>query len=299
MRIAVLLTGQARYLQQSGFWHREKVFPKTFQNIKVDYYVYLWDDGSDDLADRIVSAYDPVKFEIGDYNEAFHNHRHQIKQANIGATDWNFTNDYMKHVMCYEGDQYDSFSYNFPGMYLASARGARMAGSLSEYDIVIKSRTDNMLNNMQERQWIQLLSNMNKNPVFSDTLFTPWMRIRQGLPFFGDLCFVGKPNLMYNFLHNIDNQMIRMATADKHLLSDFLIDPEIPFAHWLWSRCSLYSKTDWLAISVVWPVPFGSALLRQDVQLYDRNYAFIEGTYNTEEQRRHEELSHQIGLVDK
>ena len=77
MRIAVLITGQARHIQQSGFWNREKVFPKSFDNIKVDYYVYLWDDGSDDLADRIVKAYDPVKFEIGDYNEAFHHHRHQ------------------------------------------------------------------------------------------------------------------------------------------------------------------------------------------------------------------------------
>ena len=53
------------------------------------------------------------------------------------------------------------------------------------------------------------------------------------------------------------------TSADKHLLSDYLIDPEIPFAHWLWSRLSMYSRTDWLAISVVWPVPFGSCLLRR------------------------------------
>ena len=299
MRIAVLFTGQARYLSQSSFWYREKTFLDQYKNLDVDYYAYIWDDGSDNLDDRIKQAYDPVKMEIGDYNEAFHSHRHEIKIANENCTDWNFTNEYMQHIMCYKGDEFDQFAYNFPGMYLASARGSRMAGPLSEYDVVIKTRTDNMFNNMQERHWLQLFNNMNRNPAFSDTIFTPWMRIRQGLPFFGDLCFIGKPDLMYNFLHQIDDQMLRMSTTDKHLLSDFLVDPEIPFAHWLWSRCSLYSKTDWLAISVVWPVPFGSALLRSNVPLYDKDYNWIVGSYNLEEKRRHDQLSHQIGGNDK
>jgi len=294
MKIAVLFTGQPRYLEQSGFWWREKTFPRSFQNIEVDYYCYFWDDGSDNLDDRIINAYQPVEYGIGDYNKSFHNHRHKIRLANENATDWHITNDYMKHIMCYQGDSFDNFAYNFPGMYLASAEGARLFGELSQYDIVIKTRSDNMLNNMQERQWMQLFSNMHRNAVFKDVLFTPWMRIRHGLPFMGDLCFIGKPNLMHSFLKNIDHQMVKLATVDKHLLSDFLIDPEIPFAHWLWSRCSLYSKTDWLSISVVWPVPFSSALLRQDIPLYDKDYQFIEQTYNDEEQRRHDALSHSI-----
>ena len=120
MRIAVLITGQARHIQQSGFWNREKVFPKSFDNIKVDYYVYLWDDGSDDLADRIVKAYDPVKFEIGDYNEAFHHHRHQIKKANTDAKDWNLTTSNTQHHMCFLGENYDKYAYNFLVIYLAS-----------------------------------------------------------------------------------------------------------------------------------------------------------------------------------
>tara|TARA_B110000503_G_scaffold2966_1_gene3985 strand:+ start:1022 stop:1891 length:870 start_codon:yes stop_codon:yes gene_type:complete len=286
MRIAVLITGQARYLQQTGFWNREKVFPKTFGNMTVDYYVYLWDDGSDNLADRIVKAYDPVKFEIGNYNEVFHNHRHQIKQANTDATDWDLTTTNTQHLMCYRGDNYEKYAYNFPGMYLASARGARMAGPLSDYDIVIKTRSDNIFNNMHERQWIQLFSNMYKNPVFSDNIFTPWMRVKNGLPFFGDFCFIGKPHLMHNFLKNMDNELIQLATVDKHLLSDFLVNPDIPFEHWLWSRCGVYSKTDWLSISVVWPTPFGCTLLRQDIELYDKDYAHIEKLFQEEQHRR-------------
>ena len=286
MRIAVLITGQARHLQQSGFWNREKVFPKTFNNLKVDYYVYLWDDGSDDLADRIVKAYDPVKFEIGDYNEAFHSHRHQVKQANADATDWGLTSENIQHLVCYQGENYDNYAYNFPGMYLASARGARMAGPLSEYDIVIKTRTDNIFNNIPERQWIQLFNNMYKNSVFSDNIFTPWLKIKNGLPFFGDFCFIGKPDLMHNFLKNMDNELIKLSSTDKHLLSDFLVNPEIPFEHWLWSRYSVYSKTDWLSISVVWPTAFGCTLLRKDVELYDKDYNYIEKIFHEEQHRR-------------
>ena len=192
MRIAVLITGQARHIQQSGFWNREKVFPKSFDNIKVDYYVYLWDDGSDDLADRIVKAYDPVKFEIGDYNEAFHHHRHQIKKANTDAKDWNLTTSNTQHLMCYRGENYDKYAYNFPGMYLASARGARMAGPLSDYDIVIKTRSDNIFNNIPERQWLQLFNNMYRNPVFNDNIFTPWLKIQKWVTVFRRFLFYWK-----------------------------------------------------------------------------------------------------------
>ena len=84
MRVAILFTGQARYLDQSSFWYREKTFHKQFQNLDIDYYAYIWDDGSDNLDDKIIKAYDPVKFEIGDYNVAFHSHRHQIKVTGLG-----------------------------------------------------------------------------------------------------------------------------------------------------------------------------------------------------------------------
>jgi len=286
MRIAVLITGQARHLQQSGFWNREKVFPKTFSNIKVDYYVYLWDDGSDDLADRIVRAYDPVKFEIANYDDAFHHHRHQIKQANTDATDWHLVTTDAQHLMCYRGDQYDKHGYNFPGMYLASARGARMAGPLSDYDIVIKTRSDNIFNVIPERQWLQLFSNMYRNSVFNDNIFAPWLKIKNGLPFFGDFCFIGKPHLMHNFLKNMDNELIKLSSTDKHLLSDFLVNSEIPFEHWLWSRFSVYSKTDWLSIGVVWPTAFGCTLLRDNVVLYDKDYKYIEKMFHEEQHRR-------------
>ena len=93
----------------------------------------------------------------------------------------------------------------------------------------------------------------------------------------------------------MDKNLVKLATHDKHLLSDFTIDPEIPFAHWLWSRLSIYSRTDWLALSVVWPVPFGQCLIRTDESLNDKNFQWIDETYNKAEADRHATLFHKVG----
>ena len=100
---------------------------------------------------------------------------------------------------------------------------------------------------------------------------------------------------MLKFLKNMDESLVKVATHDKHLLSDFMIDPEIPFAHWLWSRLSMFSRTDWLAISVVWPVPFGTCLLRNDDPVLDKNYQYLEEVYNTHEEKKHQMLFHKVG----
>ena len=301
MRIAVLMGGQARYLKQSAEWWNNRIFPDEFKRLKVDYFFNLWEENQpEDLADQIKKLFPKAKaVELSSYNTAFHYNRHVIKTENRNANDWNLVSEYCKHLICYYGDHLDDFAYNFPGMYLSSSNVARTFEPFKdEYDIVIKTRTDNFLNPMTEQHWLNLTNNMYRNPVFKDCIFTPWLRVRNGLPFMGDLCFLGKTHLMQNFLINIDEQYRKLATTDKHMLSDFLVDPEIPIAHWLWSRFSMYSRTDWLAVSVVWPVPFSSALLRQDVTVHDKDYQYIERTYNQEEQRRHEALAHTIGKQD-
>jgi hypothetical protein len=302
MRIAILMGGQARYIKQSAEWWNNRIFPKEFRGLTVDYFFNLWEeDQPEDLVDQIHSLWPTAKaVELSSYNTAFHHNRHLIKTANREANDWHLVNDYCKHLICYYGDEIDQFAYNFPGMYLSSAKVAKTFEPFKDkYDVVIKTRTDCFLNPMAENHWLNITHNMLRNPVFSDCIFTPWLRIRNGLPFMGDLCFIGKPKLMQKFLINIDEQYRTVCTDDKHLLSDFLVDPEIPMAHWLWSRLSIYSKTDWLALSVVWPTPFNSALLRHDTTVYDKDFQWIEKSYNQEEQRRHDELAHEIGKSQK
>ena len=70
------------------------------------------------------------------------------------------------------------YTYNFPGMFLGTAKVAETFDPYyKNYDIVIKTRTDCVLNPMAEHHWQNLFTNMLRNPVFGDTIFTPWLRI--------------------------------------------------------------------------------------------------------------------------
>ena len=290
------MSGQARYLEQSADWWTKRVYPNHHERMHVDYYFHLWDDGTDNLDDRIKNLYNTDVVEISDYASTLEDHIGKIKHGNTNANDWHLVPEYVQHTVCYKADHVSDYMYNFPGMYLASAKIAKTFEPYHKnYDIAIKTRTDCVLNPMAEQHWQNLFGNMLNQKAFSDTIFTPWLRIRNGMPFFGDLAFVGRSKLMYKFLENMDKNLVKIATDDKHLMSDFLIDPEIPFAHWLWSRLSIYSRTDWLAISVVWPVPFGTCLFRREEEVLDKSYQYLEQTYNEEEARRHEKLFHSVG----
>tara|TARA_B110000046_G_scaffold3077_2_gene3321 strand:+ start:7247 stop:8152 length:906 start_codon:yes stop_codon:yes gene_type:complete len=297
MRIAVLMSGQARYMEQSAYWWRERTFPDWQERMHVDYFLDIWDDGTPNLDQKIKDLYNPVYLRIRDYETVVTNHIAKVKDGNEKHnTDWHLLADYVKHTVCYEGAEMSQHTYNFPGMYLASAGVAEIFEPYAdEYDIAIKTRTDCVLNPMADHHWQKMLGNMLRQKAFNDTIFTPWLRIRNGMPFFGDLCFLGRSKLMLNFIKDMDKNLVKLATHDKHLLSDFTIDPEIPFAHWLWSRLSIYSRTDWLALSVVWPVPFGQCLIRTDESLNDKNFQWIDETYNKAEADRHTTLFHKVG----
>ena len=84
MRIAILMGGQARYIKQSAEWWNNRIFPKEFKGLEVDYFFNLWEeDQPEDLVDQIHSLWPTAKaVELSSYNTAFHHNRHLIKTAN-------------------------------------------------------------------------------------------------------------------------------------------------------------------------------------------------------------------------
>ena len=290
------MSGQARHIDRSAeFWTR-RIFPPQLQRTNVDYFLHLWDNGDPNLQQHAKNIYNAKVVDVSNYDEVVTKHIENVKNGNNEATDWWLAPDYVQHTLCYKTENMSQYTYNFPGMFLATAKVAETFDPYyKNYDIVIKTRTDCVLNPMAEHHWQNLFGNMLRNPVFGDTIFTPWLRIRNGLPFFGDLAFVGRSKLMQNFMKDMDKSLVKVSTHDKHLLSDYMIDPEIPFPHWLWSRLSMYSRTDWLAISVVWPVPFGTCLLRSDEYVLDKNFQYLEKAYNEHEASKHKYVAHTIG----
>ena len=295
------MSGQQRFIERGSEWWRQRAFPDFHNDIQVDYFLHLWDDGTDlqSQYDKIWQAYGPSckHVTISKYEDIVEDHISQIKHTNEElrktkfGPNWHIVPEYVQHTVCYYGGEISQYTYNFPGMYLATAKMAEsFEPFVNDYDIAIKTRTDCIFNSMAEHHWKNLFGNMLKQPAFKDIIFTPWLRVRNGLPFFGDLCFIGKPNLMQNFMKDMDKHLVKLATHDKHLLSDFIIDPEIPFAHWLWSRLSMYSKTSWLALSVVWPTPFKDCLLRNDDPIIDKDFNYLNELYTTHESEKHKQL---------
>ena len=290
MKIAVLLSGQPRYLEQGSWWFKNRVFPDSYEQLKVDYFCHFWKEPERQLWKEIDDNFKPVKFHVAEYDDVLYNFRERVRTANMGAKDWHLVPPYVHENIAFKEDYVTKYGFNFHGMFLSASHIAKMCGDLSDYDIVIKTRSDAVFNPMAERDWVGLFNNMLRNPVFNDNIFAPWLRIKHGAPFFGDLAFVGRPKLMYDFLRNIDEHMFKILTTDKHLFSELLVNNYGPIAHWMWSRLSLYSQTDWLSIGVVWPVPFDVSLIRNNEPMHELTYANLRDKYAEEEARRHSEL---------
>ena len=49
MKIAILLHGQPRYLEEGAWWFKNRVFPEHLNQLDVDYYCCFWHDDSTNL----------------------------------------------------------------------------------------------------------------------------------------------------------------------------------------------------------------------------------------------------------
>ena len=80
MRVAVVLTGQPRYLEQSAWWWKNKVFPSSFQNLQVDYFCYFWNDNYPDLKNQCEQLFNPVRFHSSNYSSVVENFISKVKE---------------------------------------------------------------------------------------------------------------------------------------------------------------------------------------------------------------------------
>jgi hypothetical protein len=286
MRVAVVLTGQPRYLEQSAWWWKNKIFPPHFTNINADYFMHIWDDKTGSLDKKITETFNPKKYIIGDYNVGFHSLRHEIKTANTDATDWEYVTPWFKECVCFNPDTFDHYQYNTPGMFLSAAESINLIEDIENYDIIIKTRTDCVIRPGAESDWLTSFKNILSWPAMSNSIFVDWMHINSGLPFIGDLVFIAKATIMKRYLENLRSNLIKLATVDKILLNDFNYVKEIPETHWLWTRLSIYSKTNWDNFNLVSPSPFATALIRHDENITNKDFTYLQARYNEEERRR-------------
>lgn len=291
-KIAVVLCGQARLLEEGAWWFKNRVFPES-DELQVDYYCYFWGDNEVDLPKRIVNTFNPVKYVIGDYNKSFHAHRHAVRMYNINETNWENIPRVIQETVCYRPDEFNDWDYNFPGMYLSSAEAFRMVGkeTLDKYDMIIRTRSDICLEPIDNFFWKKMIDGLEDN-----TIHCSWIDINSGVVFVGDLAFFGKPDIMYKHFSELDSNLVKMATVDKYVFNEYnLIEPvndNLPLGHIIWTRPSLYTKTNWRRL--FWHSRMGhglkTALHRRShtiEELEKLSYFDLENIYKEEDKQKH------------
>lgn len=262
MRIAILISGQPRFLYEGSGWFKHKVFPES-KNIKVDYYCHFWDNGDPNLENIVNETFSPVKYKIENYDNTIRQFIDKVQTENKKLNDWNNVPDSNRFLQLFDQHEISPYAYNFWGQYLGASKLTELVGNLSgSYDIVIKTRSDAIFNNMSESLWLKCLSNIHRNPWLKDKMFSQWLYVNKGIPYIGDFAFIARPEVYYNFSKDIEQHCFKLATSDKALWKELEVANFEHPPHWIWSKLSMYSRSDWLSFGVVWPNPFNVVLVR-------------------------------------
>ena len=281
MRIAVLITGQPRYLEEGAWWFKNRVFPES-SGVDVDYYGYFWDDGDPNLENRIQQTYGPIQYQIGNYDNAIDQFINSVQERNNKIDDWHNIPEKYKHSFLFgvEKQYISDYSKQIWGQYLCSDRIANMCSELNDYDVIIRTRSDVAFNNMPFKFWHESFANMYRNPIFNDKMFAPWLYVDSGMPLFADFAFISKPKVWHNFNKNIEENCIRLATENKALWYELGISDFYHVPHWIWNKLAMYSGTSMLSYSVVWPMPFDCKLFRYNENVQNINFDHINNQFS-------------------
>lgn len=276
MKIAIVITGQPRQLEQGAHWFKNYVFPKGC-GLEVDYFCYFWDDGTSDLRSRIENTYNPVRYHVQEYEKNINNFISHVQARNNELNDWKHVPEKFRnlHLFDVDNNHISNYSKNIWGQFFCSYKANKMLGSLDNYDIVIRTRSDVAFNNMDIAHWRSAFSNIYRNPIFDDKMFVPWLYIERGIPLFSDFAFISKPKVWHQFNSNLEEACFAIATDHKQLWYELEVSEFKHHPHWIWNKMAMHSRTNMLSFSVTWPMPFDCKLIRYPEKLEDLNFDYI------------------------
>lgn len=264
MRIAVLISGQPRFLHEGATWFKNKLFLKEY-SFDVDYYCHFWDNGDPNLEHLVKETFNPVKYKIDNYDDIINKFIIDVKHRNseLPESEWNYvSND--RQFFIFNTNEVATYNRNFWGQYISCQYITDLTGDLTgQYDIIIKTRSDAIITPMSEGLWRKTFENLVRNPHFDDKMFATYMYAQSGVPMIGDFCFISKPTPWYNFSKNARENCFKLATEDKVLWKELDYNNMPGEPHWVWAKISKYSSTNWLSFAVVWPIPFAVTLVRR------------------------------------
>jgi hypothetical protein len=275
MKIAYIVTGQPRFLKEGSIWTKQKLF--NFP-IDIDYYCHFWDNGDPNLKENILSTWMPKKFQIDNYDEHFNNFYQEVHAKNKNCPNLHlFPKDFQdSHLLVPELEHISPWSKNFYGQWLSTSLGSNLLdiNEYSEYDIVIKTRSDVIINLLPPSTWYRALGNIIKNPHFCDAIFPQWMHGDSKGIFLGDFTFIARSSIWLEYGRKMKNNLVELITDKKLYLYD--ISDSVLATHYLWQKLGRNAKAKWLSFQVVWPMSYKTCLWRENNHLSVNNSSYQE-----------------------
>jgi hypothetical protein len=240
MKIAVLVRGLPRFIEEGAHWIHNSVFTEKFkENNTVDYFCYFWDDHSEQLSDRIERSYFPRKLKIIDYKKYIEDFKKKVDDFNESSND---LNKFIPVSICNRIK-----TPYFWGQYLCTVLGVEFIDNIDDYDVVMITRSDTMiLINESNRETKEDILHRRLEAASHNYGIFPCsssVNVKTGHQHLGDLFFISTPLYIKKYCKNGLDNFLNLITKDKLLFYRYNINITSPFLHHeIWKYLGEYNN---------------------------------------------------------
>lgn len=261
MKIAVLLTGQPRCVHEGSWWWHNKCSP-VGEHYHMDFYVHTWDPGEPNQYGAIRLGWKALNIDP-QYNPVMDNYTTYLNNFFTPILEYNKTDERTKYINSHIWDWFNSYHI---GQFLSTYQATKMMLSTGiDYDFVIRTRFDSILNPMLPSDWMTIFKAIEIHEKNKDRagIFVPWLYVRRGLPMLGDLLSVASFASWKNYAENIEGNLFDLLTKDK--LTLYPLNNGTPFiTHIVWTMLGIPTNTSFFPITGAMPVNFRVCLYRKE-----------------------------------
>jgi len=285
MKIAVLLTGQPRCVQEGAWWWHNKCSPSG-EHYHMDFYVHTWDPGEPNQYGHIRTEWKALDIDP-QFNPVMDNYTTYLNNFFTPILEYNKTDEKTKYINDHIWDWFNSYHI---GQFLSTGRATKMMLDTGiDYDIVIRTRFDSILNPMSPSDWMTIFKDIEIQEKQNRAgIFAPWLYVRKGLPMLGDLISVASFASWKNYAKNIESNLFDLLTKDK--LTLYPLNNGTPFiTHIVWTMLGIPTNTNFFPITGTMPVDFRICLYRKegyDKPIEESTYDELTNHYNNDMQIR-------------
>ena len=255
MKVAVLLTGQPRCVHEGSWWWHNNCSP-IGKDYHMDFYVHTWDPGEPNQYGHIRTEWKALDINP-QYNPVMDNYTTHLNNFITPILEYNKTDEKTKYINDHVWTWFNSYHI---GQFLSTYEATKMMLNTGiDYDFVIRTRFDSILNPMSNEAWMSIFTAIKSHTETS--IFVPWLFIQKGLPMLGDLISIASFSSWKKYAEHLKGNLFDLLTKDKLIL--YPLNEGNPFiTHIIWTMLGMPTNTQFHPISGSMPVDFRICLYR-------------------------------------